>query len=84
MAGTRKVPGPDGQEHDAEVVGFRSSGEHFNEYLLDDGTVLRVKLVLTEVMKLNDLFDGQGNPVYLFNHQQVTSVDSPDNQKRGT
>jgi hypothetical protein len=76
MAGIRKIQGPDGQEHEAEPVGFRTSGEHFNEYLLDDGTVLKVKLVLTEIMKITDMRDQQGNPVYLLQHQQVTSIDS--------
>jgi hypothetical protein len=40
---TRRILGPDGQEHDAEPIGFRTSGEHFNEYLLDDGVILRIK-----------------------------------------
>ena len=77
MAGVRQIQGPDGQPHDAEPVGFRTVGEHFNEYLLDDGTVLRVKLVLTEIMKIADMRDAQGNPIYFFQHQQVTSVDVP-------
>ena len=28
-----KDPGPGRQEHEAEPIGFRASGEHFNEYL---------------------------------------------------
>jgi hypothetical protein len=28
--------------------------------------------------------DQQGNPVYVFNHQQVTSLDCPDELKRGS
>jgi hypothetical protein len=55
MPRTRTILGPDGQEHEAEPIGFRSSGEHFTEYLLDDGTVLRIKLVLTEVVKVKDM-----------------------------
>ncbi len=83
MAGRRKIQGPDGQEHEADVVGFRSSGEHFNEYLLDDGSVLRIKLVVTEVLRIKDMYDQQGNPAYLAQHSQVTAVDSPENLKRG-
>jgi hypothetical protein len=45
MPRTRRILGPDGQEHEAEPIGFRASGEHFNEYLLDDGSILRIKLV---------------------------------------
>jgi hypothetical protein len=83
VAGTRKIPGPDGQLHDADPIGFRSSGEHFNEYLLDDGSVLKIKLVVTEVLKLTDMFDPLGNPVYLAMHSQVTTVDSPEELKGG-
>jgi predicted RNase H-like HicB family nuclease len=45
MERKRKVQGPDGDVYDATEVGFRSSGEHWNEYLLDDGTVERDKLI---------------------------------------
>jgi len=37
MPRTRTIQGPDGQEHEAEPIGFRTSGEHFNEYLLVRG-----------------------------------------------
>ena len=42
MERKRKVPGPDGDIHGATEVGFHSSDEHWNEYLLDDGTVARL------------------------------------------
>ena len=78
MPRTRRIHGPDGQEHEAEPIGFRSSGEHFNEYLLDDGTVLRIKLVLTEVWRVKDTYDPLRNPVYFVAHSQVMAVDVPD------
>jgi hypothetical protein len=83
MPRTRRIQGPDGQEHEAEPIGFRTSGEHFNEYLLDDGTVLRIKLVLTEVFKVKDAYDRDGNPAYLARHSQVIVVDSPDHLRGG-
>jgi hypothetical protein len=83
MPRTWNIRGPDGQEHEAEPVGFRSSGEHFNEYLLDDGSVLRIKLVLTQVWKVNEAYDRLGNPVYLVDHAQVMAVDAPDELTEG-
>jgi hypothetical protein len=83
MPRTRTILGPDGQEHEAEPIGFRTSGEHFNEYLLDDGTVLRIKLVLTEVVKVKDMYDRYGNPAYLMRYQEVTAVDVPDERRGG-
>ena len=76
--------GPDGQEHEAEPIGFRSSGEHFNEYLLDDGSVLRIKLVLTEVWTGKDVYDLGRNPVYYVRHSQVTAIDVPDDLDEGS
>ena len=83
MPRPRKIRGPDGLEHDAEPIGFRSSGEHFNEYLLDDGSVLRIKLVLTDVWKVKGAYDSLRNPVYLVEHAEVMAVDAPDDLREG-
>ncbi|HEY4348533.1 MAG TPA: hypothetical protein VGM80_13175 [Gaiellaceae bacterium] len=78
MPGTRKFKQLGGEEVEAEVIGFRSTGEHWNEYLLDDGTVFRIKLVLTEISRLKGRYDEKGDPVYAASHTQVTAVDVPD------
>jgi hypothetical protein len=83
MPTIRRIPDPDGQEHEAERIGFRSSGDHFNEYLLDDGSVLRIKLVLTDVWKVKETYDALGNPVYLVEHSEVMAVDAPDDLREG-
>lgn len=83
MPRTRRIQGSDGRDHEAEPVGFRTSGEHFNEYLLDDGSVLRIKLVLTDVWRAKDVHDGHGDPVYLVRHSEVTAVDAPDHLSEG-
>jgi hypothetical protein len=83
MPRTRRIQGSDGREHEAEPVGFRASGEHFNEYLLDDGTVLRIKLVLTEVLRMSGLYDRYGNPAYIVRSSEVMAVDAPDHLMEG-
>jgi hypothetical protein len=82
MARKRKVPLPDGGQLDAEVFGFRSSGEHWNEYLVDDGSVLRLKVVVTEVLRVEDQYDANGNPVYLIQSTNILAVDAPEELKR--
>lgn len=77
----RKIPGPDGNLVEATEVGFRSSGEHWNEYLLDDGTVVRIKLVATSAHRVDGMFDQDGNPVYVVQSQNVLNVSSPENLK---
>ena len=82
MAGTRKFKQFGGEEVEAEVIGFRATGEHWNEYLLDDGTVFRIKLVLTEIARLEGRFDENGDAVYAASHTQVTAVDVPESLRR--
>ena len=82
MARMRRVPLADGTEGDAEVVGFRASGEHWNEYLLDDRTVLKLKLVVTDVVRVDGQYDQAGNPVYVVQSTNVLAVDAPDELRR--
>jgi hypothetical protein len=82
VAGTRKFRKFDGEEVEAEVIGFRATGEHWNEYLLDDGTVFRIKLVLTEISRLEGRYDANGDPVYAASHTQVTALDVPERLRR--
>ena len=79
----RTVPGPDGQPIDATEVGFRTGAENFNEYLLDDGTVLKIKLVVTRVLKIDDTYDLQGDPVYVAQSTNVIVASVPDELKKG-
>ncbi len=73
-----------GQPVEAVEVGFRSSGENWNEYLADDQTVIRIKLVVTEVLRLEGQFDPDGNPVYLVKSANVTNVSPPEDLRRLT
>jgi hypothetical protein len=84
MPGTRKYSQPGGGEVEAEIVPFRAAGEHWNEYLLDDGTVFRIKLVLTEIARVKDQWDAKGDPVYAATHTQVTAIDAPEHLRRPT
>jgi len=63
-------------------VGFRTSGEYWNEYLADDGTVIRLKAVVTEILRLDGQYDPEGNPAYIVKSSNVTSVSAPDELRR--
>ncbi len=78
----RKVPGPDGREVDATVLGFNPSAEHWTEVLADDGSVIKLKLVVTDVFRVDDAYDVEGNPVYVVRSQNILRVDSPENLRR--
>ena len=79
-----KITAPDGRSHDAIYVPVRESHETWNEYVLEDGTVLRMKLVVTEVYRIEGMYDGEGNPVYQVKSSNVPAVLPPDSLKKST
>jgi len=62
-----------------KTVPFEATKEEWNEYLLDDGTRLRVKLVVTKILRTNQI-DPEGNPVYVITSQNVVGVYRPSNK----
>lgn len=76
-----QVP-PTGEWAEAEEIGFRSSGEFWNEYLLDDGTVVRMKLVVTAVERVAGQYDDSGNPMYLIQSTNVLNVSAPEDIRK--
>jgi len=81
--GRRKTVRLGNQELEGEVIPFRGDVEHWNEYLLDDGSVIRMKIVATEMVRVDGHYDGEGNPLYMIGSTNVTHVSSPDNLKGG-
>lgn len=73
---------PNEPEIDALEMPFQNVAEHWNEYLLHDGSVLRLKSVVTDVLKLVDRYDAEGNPQYVVKSAQVVSVSASDRAKK--
>jgi hypothetical protein len=71
-----------GQEQEAEKVGINQSQENFNTYLLEDGSSLRLKTVVVDVVRMVDMFDPEGNPMYLIKSHNILMADAPEALKR--
>ena len=71
-----------GQQVDAETVEATQSSERWNEYLLEDGTVLKLKTVLTNVYRVEGQYDAEGNPVYVVQSTNVISAVAPQELRR--
>lgn len=82
MERKKKVRKPDGTEVDGVEVAVESSSEHWNEYLLADGSVIRLKLVATQVVRIESEWDAEGNPLYFVQGTNVMVVSAPDKLKR--
>lgn len=82
MPNRKKIPTADGGEIEVEPIPYRSGAENWNEYLLEDRTVLKLKTVVTEIVRVVDKYDAEGNPVYLVKSTNVVSVDAPESLRR--
>jgi hypothetical protein len=67
-----KVP-YQGRQVDGESVDFMTRKEDFNEYQLADGKVLRIKMVVTRIIRLVGEKAPDGNPVYLIQSQNIVA-----------
>lgn len=76
------MPGPGGEMFDAELVEVQSSQESWSQYLLGDGTSLKVKVVVTEVWRADGKFDNEGNPMYIVKSGNILVVNAPDNLRK--
>lgn len=82
MERRRKERLPDGREIDVIEMPFQTGAEHWNEYVVNDGTVIRLKTVVTDILKVEGHFDASGNPAYFLRSSQVVSVSPSDRAKK--
>jgi hypothetical protein len=71
-----------GQEASALEMPFQTGAEYWNEYVLHDGSVLRLKSVVTEILKIEDKFDAEGNPVYMLKSTNIVSISPSDRSRK--
>lgn len=72
-----------GEQKTVTVVSADSSQEYWNQYLLSDGTVLKLKTVVKDVVRVDGEYDGNGNPIYAVNSVNVLASSCPENLKGG-
>jgi len=75
---------PNEPPKEAELVDVTTSSEPWSNYLLSDGTTVRMKVVLSEVWRLIDEYDKDGNPMYVLQSAGIMSIQSPDELKKPT
>lgn len=71
-----------GREVEGEKVPVESMREEWNQYFLADGTVVRARLIVQEVIRLNGEYNSEGDPVYIVKSTNLVSTDVPDSLKR--
>lgn len=63
-----------GAEIDVVDVPFEPTAEYFNEYALGDGSVIKVKSVVTSIMRVHEQFMPDGSPIYFVFTSPATRV----------
>ena len=63
-----------GKEVEAVPIDVLSQEEFWNTYQLVDGTVLRLKVVVKDILKVDDLLTDDGGPIYITQSDLVTHI----------
>lgn len=67
-----------GRELDAVDVDFQIRKEDWNEYQAMDGSIIKMKLVVSGILRVQGEYDAEGNPVYVVRSQNLMVVKAPD------
>ncbi len=71
-----------GQEFMAEPIDFEPEREGWNTYILHDGTTLKLRTVVAEVLRVEGAWAPNGDPLYIITSQAVVNTTAPDALKR--
>ena len=71
---------PDGRKVEATDVDFKTEKEVWNEYTLNDGSVLKFKVVVSSIIRTED-YDPTGSPIYLIRSTNISRVKVPEEMK---
>ena len=63
------------------LMDFATLREDYNSYKLSDGSTIRMKTVVTNIIRTEE-FTPNGEPVYIVNSQNVVVADVPDELKK--
>lgn len=66
---------------EAEDMEFQQAREDWNEYQVEDGYTVRIKLVVSSILKTQER-DPQGNPVYIVQSTNIVKVLPPETYSR--
>ena len=73
---------PNGTEVEAMNVDFETVKEDWNEYKLKDGTILKFKTVVSNVIRTENYDPMTGDPVYHVRSTNILRVNVPSELKR--
>ncbi|EAY57587.1 MAG: protein of unknown function [Leptospirillum rubarum] len=58
------------------------SKENWADYTLDDGTTIKLRPIVSDVYRVENEYDMEGNPLYVVKSANMMAVTSPEELKR--
>jgi len=77
-----KIRLPNGREIEAVDVDFETVREDWNEYKLEDGTILKFKTIVSSIIRTEEYDPMTGDPVYHVRSTNILRVKVPQELKR--
>ncbi len=78
----RKIRVPIGNKMvEGEEMNFTILKEDWNEYKLDDGTIIKFKSVVSKIVRTNE-YNKEGEPIYYVRSSSVVVAEVPEELKR--
>jgi len=71
-----------GRDAWGDEVEFETEREGWNTYVLEDGTRLKMKSVVSDVVRIEEAYNPDGTPVYMVNATNVVSTIVPEQLKK--
>jgi len=75
-------PPASGQEVEGTVVQVENQVENPSTYNLEDGTQLRMRTVLTEVIRLEGIYNDEGETIYVLKSQNIVTSNVAEKYRR--
>ena len=66
----------------AEPVPVEESTERWTIIQLEDGTTIRLKPVITDVVRVTGQYDNEGQPMYIVKSANIMSVVAPESLRK--
>lgn len=67
-----------GKQVEGEAINFKALEEPWCVYECEDGTEIRMKLVLSEIVRIKDAFGPEGDPIYTLKSTNIVATQVPD------
>jgi hypothetical protein len=62
------------EEKQGQILEITQNDDFKGEYTLEDGTIIRVRAIVVQAVKVDDMFDSLGKPVYQVQAQPIISI----------